>query len=277
MGAAVPLRDKRLLVGRDAGRADICLADPRVSRLHAWIERRGSEAVVADMKSTNGTFVNGQAIGRPTTIQEGSQIQIGPYSLVFRSGAICPSSHDKNVQLAALNLVRRVPDRQVPGHMKIILDDISLVVQPREFVCILGPSGSGKTTLLSALSARVPADEGYVLLNSDSLYGHFDSLKQNLAVVAQRDVLHDTLPLSRALWYSAKLRLPADTSRTDIDRRIDETLDTVDLVHHQYRPIRELSGGQIKRTVGPMRRSAIRASFFSTKSPRVSTSRPTRK
>ena len=62
LGAAVPLRDKRLLIGRDAGRADICLADPRVSRLHAWIERRGSEAVVADMKSTNGTFVNGQAI-----------------------------------------------------------------------------------------------------------------------------------------------------------------------------------------------------------------------
>lgn len=247
LGAAVPLRDTRLLIGRDAGQADICLADPRVSRLHAWIERRGGDVVVADLKSTNGTFVNGRAIVRPTNIQEGCQIQIGPYSLVFRSGALCPSSHDKNVQLAALNLVRRVPDRQAPGRLKVILDDVSLVVQPREFVCILGPSGSGKTTLLSALSARVPADEGHVLLNGDNLYAHFDSLKQNLAVVAQRDVLHDMLPLSRALWYSARLRLPADTSPQDIDRRIDETLETVDLVQHQFRPIRELSGGQAKR------------------------------
>ena len=37
-----------------------------------------------------------------------------------------------------------------------------------------------------------------VLLNEDDLYANFDALKQNLAVVPQRDVLHDVLPLYRA-------------------------------------------------------------------------------
>ena len=56
--------------------------------------------------------------------------------------------------LVARHLSCRVPDRKAPGGSRLILDDVSLVVRPREFVCILGPSGCGKSTLLLALSAR---------------------------------------------------------------------------------------------------------------------------
>ena len=44
-------------------------------------------------------------------------------------------------------------------------------------------------------------------------------------MIPQRDVLHDVLTLDRALWYTAKLRLPADASRADIDARIAEMLE----------------------------------------------------
>jgi len=244
---AIQLPETRIVIGRDSDSADVCLPDVRVSRLHAAIERSGQTATVTDLKSTNQTFVDGRPIAKPTVITEGARLQIGPHTWIFRGQSLFPLSRDNNVELVARNLVRRVPDRKHRGQMKVILDDVSLVVRPREFVCILGPSGSGKTTLLSALSGRVPSDEGSVLVNGENLYANFDALKQYLAVVPQRDVMHDVLPLKTALWYTAKMRLPADMSRQDIEERIDATLDTVSLVQRQFTQIRQLSGGQIKR------------------------------
>lgn len=243
----IKLPEQQLLIGREEGRVDIHLPDIRVSRTHAWILREGRKATITDLRSANGTFVDGNSIRRPTVIKEGDRIQIGPYNLIFRNRALYSVSHENNVQLVAHGLTRRVPDRKRRGQTKTILDDISLVVQPHEFVCILGPSGSGKTTLLSTLSARVRPNKGRVLFNSDDLFANFDALKQSLAVVPQRDVLHDVLPVNVALWYTAKLRLPKDTSRDDIDARIDEMLETVNLTQHQFTQIHRLSGGQVKR------------------------------
>jgi len=244
---AIVLPEQQQLIGRDPGRVDICLPDVRVSRVHAWIARQGETATVTDLRSENGTYVDGQRIARPTLLRDRSRLQIGPRTFVFRRGRLYPLSRANTVELVARNLTRRVVDNKERGGRKVILDDVSLVIRPREFVCILGPSGSGKTTLLSALSGRRPADAGSVMLNGEDLYTHFDALKQNLAVVPQRDVLHDVLPLNVALWYTARMRLPADMSATDIEARIDETLDTVNLVQRQYTQIRQLSGGQIRR------------------------------
>ena len=121
------------------------------------------------------------------------------------------------------------------------------MVRPRELVCILGPSGCGKSTLLSALSARRPADEGSVLLNGEDLYAQFEALKQNLAVVPQEETLHDMLPLDAALRYTARLRLPSDMSRTEIENCVSAMLDSVRLSEHRATRIRQLSGGQRKR------------------------------
>lgn len=247
MPGEIDLPGMEMRIGRDASRVDICLPDVRVSRVHASIKRGDRTATIADLNSANGTFVDGQRVIQPTTVKEGSRIQIGPYRLVFTGRALFPLSHDKNVELVAQNLVRRVPDRLYGGQMKTILDDVSLAIRPREFACIIGPSGSGKSTLLSALSGRHPPDEGTVLLNGEDLYKNFESLKQNLAVVPQRDVLHDVLTLDRALWYTASLRLPADMSKQDIDERITEMLESVRLKEQRRNQIRRLSGGQTKR------------------------------
>lgn len=237
----------QVLIGRDAGRTDLCLPDVRVSRVHAWISRTGDVATIGDLKSANGTFVDGQRIREPMLVHEGSEIQIGPYNLVFTGTALCPLSHKREVQLAAQDLTCRVPDHAHRGRSKLILDGVSLVVRPRELVCVLGPSGCGKSTLLSALSARRPADEGSVLLNGEDLYAHFEALKQNLAVVPQQETLHDMLRLDAALRYTARLRLPSDTSATEIESCVSAMLEAVRLSEHRATRIRRLSGGQRKR------------------------------
>jgi ABC-type multidrug transport system ATPase subunit/pSer/pThr/pTyr-binding forkhead associated (FHA) protein len=235
-----------MIIGREHGRVQIHLPHPQVSRSHAAIAPQGKTATLTDLNSANGTFVNGRRLRGVTTLRPGDQLDIGPYALQFTGSALIPRPRSDNVELVARGVRRVVKDRET-GKPLTLLDDITLVIRPREFVCLLGPSGSGKSTLLSALSGRATADGGAVLLNGKDLHANFEALKQDIAVVPQKDALHDSLSVERALWYTAKLRLPPDTSRDEIEASLREMLETVGLTPRRTTLIRHLSGGQVKR------------------------------
>ena len=236
-----------MFIGRDPERVRIYLPHPHVSRCHACITFEAGTATLTDLNSGNGTFVDGQRIQAPTVLRPGAQIDIGPYALEFVGAALVPCRpRTDNVEVVARGISRIVRDRET-GQPLTLLDDVSLVIRPREFVCLLGPSGSGKSTLLSALSGRAGADRGAVLLNGKDLHANFEALRQDIAVVPQKDVLHDSLTLEQALWYTAKLRLPPDTSDGEIEACLAEMLETVGLTVRRGTVIRHLSGGQSKR------------------------------
>jgi pSer/pThr/pTyr-binding forkhead associated (FHA) protein len=73
-------------VGRGEG-ADLVLADELVSRRHAHVAPRGSGAVVEDLGSRNGTFVNGEGIQGPTHLDPGDQLQLGVTLVELRSAS----------------------------------------------------------------------------------------------------------------------------------------------------------------------------------------------
>lgn len=68
--------------GRDA---DLVLADELVSRRHAQVTPDGPGAVVEDLGSRNGTFVNGQGIHGPVRLDPGDQLQLGVSLVELRS------------------------------------------------------------------------------------------------------------------------------------------------------------------------------------------------
>jgi len=68
--------------GRDA---DLVLTDELVSRRHARVTPSGSDAVIEDLGSRNGTFVNGQAIHGPTLLAPSDQLQLGVTLVELRS------------------------------------------------------------------------------------------------------------------------------------------------------------------------------------------------
>ena len=71
--------------------------------------------------------------------------------------------------------------------------------------------------------------------------------KNVIGFVPQQDIIYENLTLRKMLYYSAKIRMPGDTSPAEIRKRIDQVLDMVDLKGHQGTYIRKLSGGQKKR------------------------------
>ncbi len=73
----------RILVGRTQG--EIQINDRMVSQQHAAIEwEEGKAPVLHDLGSTNGTFVNGQRLSEPATLQDKDEIRIGSSFLSIR-------------------------------------------------------------------------------------------------------------------------------------------------------------------------------------------------
>lgn len=236
----------QMLIGRDRARVQLHLAHSQVSRVHAQLTVRETGVELVDLNSANGTFVNGVRLRKVIRLRAGDRIHIGPYSLVFTGRELRSESRQNNVELICRDLTRVVKTRD-NGQPMVILDRVSLMIQPKELVCLLGPSGSGKSTLLAALSARAPADSGRVTINGEDLYANFEAIKQDIAVVPQKDVIHDLLRLRAALTWTARLRLPPDTTTEETEDAVDQMLRTVGLESRANTRICDLSGGQVKR------------------------------
>lgn len=82
-----PLQGPRMVIGREAS-ADIHLDDRALSRKHAAIEKRGAALWVSDMKSANGTYINGQKILEPERLHAGDVIGVGHYKIKLEGLAV---------------------------------------------------------------------------------------------------------------------------------------------------------------------------------------------
>jgi ABC-type multidrug transport system ATPase subunit len=235
----------RLVIGRSRD-CDICLPHPSISRAHALLEHLSEGGLrLRDLASVNGVFLGGQRVREPVSVQEHQRIGIGPFLFTCAGGVLYALDNSQRLRLAARNLEKVVPLGR--GQLRKLLDDINLVVEPGEFISLLGPSGSGKTTLMDCLNGRRRATGGSVLANGEDFYRHFDNFRQSLGYVPQKDIVHTQLTVYRALYYTARLRLPTDTEPAELWDRIEEVLQQMELGPHRHTLVANLSGGQIKR------------------------------
>jgi DNA-binding winged helix-turn-helix (wHTH) protein len=77
-----PLADGENLIGRTTD-ARICVTSTEVSRRHARILVSDDRALLEDLGSTHGTFLDGRRIDGPVELKHGDSIKIGPTQLVF--------------------------------------------------------------------------------------------------------------------------------------------------------------------------------------------------
>ncbi|MFN7210804.1 MAG: ATP-binding cassette domain-containing protein, partial [Aggregatilineales bacterium] len=124
--------------------------------------------------------------------------------------------------------------------------EVSIAVQPREFVAIIGGSGSGKSTLLRALNGAQPATSGKVLINGDDLYQNYETYQPIIGYVPQTDIVQDALSVYQTLYYGAKMRFPNEPEESR-QQRIKRVLEALELTDFAERLVGQLSGGQRKR------------------------------
>jgi pSer/pThr/pTyr-binding forkhead associated (FHA) protein len=75
-----------MVIGRSP-ECEVCIHDILLSRRHCRIEQEGREWVVADLVSKNGTYLNGQEIGRHV-LSDGEAVRIGKTVITFRVGVL---------------------------------------------------------------------------------------------------------------------------------------------------------------------------------------------
>lgn len=238
--AALAEGKQQIRIGRDRDN-DLVFSSRLVSRHHAVVEWTGDSYRLRDLGSNNGTYVNGVEV-RGVTLQDGDEIWVADERLVFDRRQIQRLAEPHGVRVDVTNL-----SREVKGGKKL-LHDITLSILPGEFVAIVGGSGAGKTTLMDAISGVRPATAGRVLYNGRDYYRNIALFRNVLGYVPQDDIIHTELPVRVTLRRAAQLRLPADTPTKDLDAAVDEALQTLGLTTQAHIHVKQLSGGQRKRT-----------------------------
>ena len=230
---------QRIRIGRDAAN-DWQIEDLTVSRFHAEVVQNDSGGFdLVDLRSSNGSFINGQQIKR-REIEIGDLISIGGATRRFTSDGLDSPVGIDGVDVVAKDLHFSVGDRQ-------LLKDINFHLGPRSLTAIVGPSGAGKSTLLNAITGRTTPTEGQILIGGRDLHKEFGDLRQRIGLVPQADILHTRLTVKQALNYGAALRFPSETSKAERQARVEEVMEKLELTPRADLRIDKLSGGQRKR------------------------------
>src|SRR5260221_12915277 len=84
----------RIIIGRGEG-CEVCLLDPSVSHRHASIRQRGSEYIVLDEGSSNGTFVGSVRLsaGAPRVAKSGELVRVGRIWLELLVEQVLPTEN----------------------------------------------------------------------------------------------------------------------------------------------------------------------------------------
>ncbi|HUW28891.1 MAG TPA: ABC transporter ATP-binding protein [Sulfuriferula sp.] len=121
--------------------------------------------------------------------------------------------------------------------------DVSLQIEAGEFFTLLGPSGCGKTTLLRLIAGFEPLDQGQIFLGGRDM-SSFPPEARPIHTVFQSYALFPHMSVAENIGFPLRMR---SVSRAEIQARVREALDDVQLPQMAGRYPDELSGGQRQR------------------------------
>ncbi|NLC35402.1 MAG: ABC transporter ATP-binding protein [Alcaligenaceae bacterium] len=125
----------------------------------------------------------------------------------------------------------------------IAADHIDLDIHEGEFLTLLGASGCGKTTLMRMIAGLETADSGSIIIDGADVT-HLPPRKRRLGMVFQQYSLFPHMTIEQNIAYGLRAQRMAPA---EIDRRVTEMLDLIQLPHVRNHKPGQLSGGQQQR------------------------------
>lgn len=130
------------------------------------------------------------------------------------------------------------------GNEKVVaVNELSLTINPGEFVTLLGPSGCGKTTALRMVAGFESPTSGQVLLDGEDLSALTPD-RRPMGMVFQSYALFPHMTVFDNVAYGLKVK---KFSTAQIKKEVNEILDSMNLAHLTNRAPNQLSGGQQQR------------------------------
>ena len=137
----------------------------------------------------------------------------------------------------------RLVNCQMAFDDEIVLDDINLYFNDKEFLTLLGPSGCGKTTTLRIIGGFIKPTSGDVLFDGERI-NDVPPHKRKVNTVFQKYALFPHLDVYENVAFGLRL---AKLPEQEIDERVTEMLEIVSLKGFENRKVSQLSGGQQQR------------------------------
>src|SRR5918999_5670306 len=129
------------------------------------------------------------------------------------------------------------------GEEVIAVNDLNLEVQDGEFLVLVGPSGCGKTTALRCVAGLEEISSGELRIG-ERVVNDVAPKDRDIAMVFQSYALYPHMSVFDNLAFGLKLR---KVSKPEIERRVNEAAETIQLQKLLARKPKELSGGQRQR------------------------------
>ena len=125
----------------------------------------------------------------------------------------------------------------------VAVKSVNLEIKDKEFVVLVGPSGCGKTTTLRMIAGLEEVSEGKIYIG-DRLINDVPPKDRNIAMVFQSYALYPHMKVYDNMAFGLKLRgLP----KKEVDERVKEAAESLELTKLLDRLPKQLSGGQRQR------------------------------
>ena len=124
-----------------------------------------------------------------------------------------------------------------------VLDGVDLHIAQGELVFLLGPSGCGKSTLLRILAGLVTADSGSISFDGKNIMS-LPPEKRRAAMVFQNYALWPHLNVFENVAFGLRME---KTPRKEIEKKVMESLEQVQMERYARSAVTQLSGGQQQR------------------------------
>uniref|UniRef100_A0A668W813 P-type phospholipid transporter n=1 Tax=Oreochromis aureus TaxID=47969 RepID=A0A668W813_OREAU len=127
---------------------------------------------------------------------------------------------------------------------KLAVDGLSLRFYEGQITSFLGHNGAGKTTTMSILTGLFPPTSGTAYILGKDIRSELSTIRQNLGVCPQHNVLFSMLTVEEHIWFYARLKgLPEEKVKAEMEQIVND----VGLPHKRKSRTSTLSGGMQRK------------------------------